>query len=50
MDIVRKIGVPVTPKISFSRNKPFTRNMRSKVQRSRSTDKKTAKIAKNVSK
>ena len=46
MDIVKEIGVPITLKISFTGNKPFSRKVCSKVKRSRSTAKKTAKIAK----
>ena len=46
MDIVKEIGVPTTLQISFTGNKLFSRKTRSKVKRSRSTAKKTAKIAK----
>jgi len=46
MNIVKEIGVPTTLKISFTGNKPFSRKVRSKVKRSPSTAKKTAKIAK----
>ena len=48
MDIVKEIGVPTTLKISFTGNKPFSRKVRSKVKRSPSTAKKTAKIAKKT--
>ena len=50
MDLVTQIGMPTTLKISSSRDYPFSRNMRSKVKRSRSTAKKTTKIAKKPSK
>ena len=46
MDIVKEIGVPTTLKKSFIGNKPFSRKVRSKVKRSPSTAKKTAKISK----
>ena len=46
MDIVKEIGVPTTLKISFTGHKPFSRKVRSKVEMSPSTAKKTAKIAK----
>ena len=49
MDIVKEIGAPTTLKISFTGNKPFSRKVRSKVKRSPSTAKKTAKIAKKTS-
>ena len=50
MDIDQQIGVPTTLKISFSGNQPFSRNMRSKVKRSRSTAKKRLKQHKDESK
>ena len=46
MDIVKEIEEPTSLKISYTGNKLFSRNVRSKVKRSRSTAKKTAKIAK----
>ena len=49
MYIVKGIGVYTTLKNSFSGNKPFSRNQRLRVKRTRSTAKKTAKIAKKTS-
>ena len=50
MDIVKEIGVPTTLKISFTGNKPFSRKVRSKVKRSRSTAKKRLKKQKKKKK